>query len=175
MDARNARTAPRRVGRQVGGVAVEQLAHRSGGGSVRMIAGQPAREPRKLEVFVGGVAGGQPRCRCDQQGVHALEQRPRSSRRRGGCWTEVERLDACQQPFELAAGDHRDLLGVQSRRHRGAQDHHCGGDGPPVGRVRGEQDLAGREQREQGQLIGGVPPSGIEEQVALPGRLAPDP
>ena len=47
--------------------------------------------------------------------------------------------------------------------------------GAPVGRVGGEQDLAGRDQREQRELIGGVPPGGVEEQVALPGGLAPDP
>ena len=66
--------AGRSPGRRRDGRAARAPTRRPG---VGMVAGQLAREPRKLEVFVRGVAGGQPRRRCDQQGVHALEQRPR--------------------------------------------------------------------------------------------------
>lgn len=84
-------------------------------------------------------------------------------------------LCAGEQPFELPAGDRADLVGAQSSGQCDAEHERRGRDGTPVRGVGGEQDLAGRDQREQRELIGGVPPGGVEEQVALAGGLAPDP
>ena len=171
----DARTAPRRVGRQIGGVTVEQLADRPGDRSVGVVGGELAREPRELEVFVGGVAGGQPRRGGNQKGVDALEQRSWRGRGRHRCGPEVVWLGSGEQPFELSARDRGDLLGAQSSRERCAEHEGGGRDGAAVWGVGGEQDLAGRDQCEQRELIGCVPPGGVEEQVGLAGGRTPDP
>ena len=74
--------------------------------------------------------------------------------------SEAMRADLCRRQADL---DRRAQLG--DRRHQRVA----------VGRVGREQDLAGRHEREQRLHVGRHPPGGVEQQVGMIGRDAPDP
>ncbi len=85
-----------------------------------------------------------------------------------------ERL-AGGDPQRLPGGDRADLLGAEADLQRRAQLKRRPTRGVAVRGVAGEQDLAGRHEREQRLHVGRHPPGGVEQQVRVVRRDAPDP
>jgi hypothetical protein len=71
--------------------------------------------------------------------------------------------------------DRRDLHGSEPNLERAANGDDCRCGRRSVGGVASEQDPARRREREQGKVVGRVPPGGVEEEVRVVVEPPPDP
>ena len=94
---------------------------------------------------------------------------------RAGRRADVERVLAGHQARELATGDRAQDLGTVADRARHAQEDEGGEQARCVGHVAGVEDPPGRDRRVELQLVGDVPPGGVEEQVVERCRIVGDP
>ena len=107
--------------------------------------------------------------------VSRSSRRLYANRPGAGSRPEVERLVACEQPLGLAAEDPGQLLLRQARLEAESHRHRRRHERREVREVAPEQELARRDECEEGGEVVRMPPRRVDEEVRMIRHDSPDP
>jgi hypothetical protein len=125
---------------------------------VGLVRRNPAREARQGDRLLRESARHQASEADHEPAGNPLDQQVRREALAPWGGPEVVGILSGEDPFELSAGDGSHLLRGQAGLQRKAQHHQRHDQRRAVGRVAREQDLARRNEREEGREIGRIPP-----------------